>query len=127
MGRGIVPVASPELEELRRRFKVWRGGRRKGRRIPEELWEAAAGLAQELGVARVAQSLSLSHSGLKRRVAGPVATAGPSAPAFVEFPVQAVAPECVLELQGPQQKLTLHLRSHPVREIAALAEALWRV
>ena len=39
----LVPRSSPGSQEpLAQRFTTWRAGRRRGERIPEELWQAAA-------------------------------------------------------------------------------------
>ena len=73
----------PKLEELRGRISQWRANRQ-GREMPEELWVAAAGLAQRLGVSQVASALGLGYRGLKARVgAAPLVEA--ERPAFVEL------------------------------------------
>jgi len=48
-----------ELEVLAQRFETWRRTRRGCRRIPEELWRAAADLARIEGLSRTATALKL--------------------------------------------------------------------
>jgi len=45
-----------ELEVLAQRFETWQRTRRGCRRIPEELWRAAADLARIQGLSRTAKS-----------------------------------------------------------------------
>ncbi len=132
----------PSLEKVQHRFTAWRNAKRKGERIPEELWSSATELACEIGINRVANALHLDYTKLKQRVNGHVAsktntsltTAGPASaphadkPAFVEFAVEAVSrrPEAVVEFEGRCGKITIRLAEHNVAEIVALAEALWR-
>ena len=96
MGQRVSQPVSPVLEELQGRFATWRSTGRKGERIPEALWEAAAVAARELGVNRVSRAAGLDYTRLKRRVAGsgaPQAETSPTAtgPVFVELPTDSVA------------------------------------
>lgn len=132
----------PSLEKVQQRFTAWRNAKRKGERIPEELWSSATELAREIGINRVANALHLDYRKLKHRVNGPVVsktnptrtTAGPASaphadrPAFVEFAVEAVSrrPESVVEFEGRCGKITIRLAEHNPAEIVALAEALSR-
>ena len=81
-------------EPLAQRFKTWRTSRRRGERIPEELWQAAAELARCRGLSATAAMLKLSYYDLKRRlVAGNTSRPGDSrAPVFVEVPVTPLPP-----------------------------------
>ena len=54
---------------LGQRIEHWRRAGRPGKRMPEELWEAAALLAGEHGACRVAGDLGLNYTALKRRTA----------------------------------------------------------
>ena len=63
--------AADELAVVGRHIEDWRkqhGGR--GKRLPEELWNAAAGVARGRGVEVTARALRLSRSGLRQRRAG---------------------------------------------------------
>jgi hypothetical protein len=62
-------TTSAELNEVGRRVAGWReehGGR--GSRIPDELWKAAAGVAQVEGVWRTAKALRFNYEALRERV-----------------------------------------------------------
>ncbi len=135
MGQKISPTVAPALKELQRRFAAWRSTGRKGQRIPEELWQAAAVAAVKLGVNPVSRSIGLDYTRLKRRVArsngvSPQTKSSPTTtePAFVELAMEAItrAPECVIEFEGMRGRFTMRLSGHNPADIAALAEALSR-
>jgi hypothetical protein len=133
MGREVSRRVAPGLAELQDRFAVWRGNKRRGARIPEDLWQAATALAGELGVSQVSQTLGLSYHTLKRRVLGngtPETQRGPGTvpPAFIEFPLEGVTPaaRCVVEFERAGCKLTIRLANHRLDEVAPLVEGLWR-
>jgi hypothetical protein len=81
-------------EPLAQRFKIWRASRRRGERIPEELWQAAAEQAGRHGLSATAAMLKLSYYDLKRRLVGGGRSrrSGFRAPVFVEVPVTPMAP-----------------------------------
>ncbi len=134
MGQRASQPVSPVLEELQRRFATWRSTGRKGERIPEALWEAAAVVARELGINRVSRAVGLDYTRLKRRVLGrgtpQVKTSTPTAsgPVFIELPLESVArlPECVVEFEGVRGRFTIRLAGHHPGAVVALAEALSR-
>jgi len=55
------------LAEVAEHFERWRKNKRKGDRIPEQLWSEAAGLVSTYGVSRVARTLRLSGRDLNKR------------------------------------------------------------
>src|SRR2546429_5673885 len=57
-----------EIEEAQVQFENWRRERKRGQRIPENLWLSAAELAKQHGVWPTARALHLDHNRLKRRV-----------------------------------------------------------
>jgi hypothetical protein len=91
----LVPRSSPASQEpLAQRFTKWRASRRRGERIPEELWQAAAECARRDGLSATAARLKLSYYDLKRRLeAGGTARRSGVArgPVFVEVPVTPVS------------------------------------
>ena len=119
------------LSEVQSQFDRWRQSRKRGTRIPERLWRAAAEAASELGVSKTAQALGLDYYGLKKRVEPPPETsesqpAGPRE--FLEIPLFASAPECVLEMaDAAGARLRVELRGSATARCEALAEALWSV
>lgn len=78
----------PELIKLALGLERWRASARRGRRIPEDLWEAAAGLARTYGVSRISAVLKLSYYDLQRRAQGEraLSTQTPAPPTFIELP-----------------------------------------
>jgi hypothetical protein len=142
MGQKVSRAVAPALEKLQRRFAAWRSTGRKGRRIPEELWESATGLAREVGIHRVARTLGLDYISLKRRLvssdlsqtktspteAGPGRVSPAAGADFVELAVAPMAriPQCVVEFEGVRGKFTLRVGGDNAVDIVALAEALSR-
>ena len=58
------------VSALRVKIEEWRGGKGQKRRMPKELWESAARLAQRYGVSLVAENLCLGYSSLKQKAHG---------------------------------------------------------
>lgn len=76
------------LERVRTALRAWRRQRRKGDRIPEEIWRDAEGAARQYGLNRVSKALGLDYKQLKRRTgggAGAGETARDVEPVFVEL------------------------------------------
>jgi len=115
------------LGELRRRFGVWRDRRPRGKRIPEDLWQAAVHAAREHGVCKTSRQLGVDYYSLKQRLTTAGAPASdPETVEFVEIPrkVLSAGPGCVLELQDPKGlRLRIELRDTAGAE--SLAKALW--
>lgn len=59
---------SKELAELGQRLEKWRKAQVGRRRLPEELWVGAVGVAEREGIYRTAQALHLDYANLKRRI-----------------------------------------------------------
>jgi hypothetical protein len=94
-GEETLPAA---VEHVRMGLAQWRGRRRRGERIPEELWDAAARAGREYGVCRVSRALGLDYGSLKRRVGD-----GSGDALFVELagprPGAEAPAGCVVELE----------------------------
>lgn len=121
------------LEQVEQRFRRWRESRKQGQRIPGALWAAAAGIAKQHGVHRVARALRLDYNGLKNRAgqAGP-ATRSPKVDAqFVELfaaPASTVAPvcECAVELENARgAKMRVQLNGHGLAGLERLCSSFW--
>ena len=117
------------LSDVRSQFERWRRSRKRGTRIPEELWQAAVEAAEGHGVSKVAQELSLDYYRLKKRL-GSAAERSESVPAtgreFLEIPLLASAPECVLEMEDAQgARLRIELKGPAAAHCQTLAQALW--
>ncbi|MCP4201109.1 MAG: hypothetical protein GY769_04165 [bacterium] len=117
------------LSDVESQFERWRQSRKRGTRIPETLWRAAVEAAGELGVSRAAQTLSLDYYKLKKRMES-TPEVSESEPAtgreFLEIPLFASAPECVLEMKDAQgARLRVELRGSAAAHCQTLAQAMW--
>jgi len=119
------------LETGRREFARWRGGRRRGARIPERLWALAVRLAREHGVSKTALRLGLDYYALKKHlqaVARLEAEARRVEPGFVELPLMAqpgVAGSVLELVDGRGCRLRIELRDGAATDMDAVARSLW--
>ena len=60
--------APAELQTLAQRLKTWRATRPRWRRMPAELWRAAAAVARRHGLSRTAAAFKLGYYELRRRL-----------------------------------------------------------
>jgi len=62
------PIESPlTLEQVVEHFEQWRRGKKKGERIPEQLWREAVELVSTYGISQVTRALRLSGRDLNER------------------------------------------------------------
>lgn len=130
-------TATVQLGAVERKVSSWRkrhGGR--GRRIPEELWSAAADVAAVAGVKETARVLGVDRERLMRRVvARPSnswdrpAPAQPvvSSPAFVEVDARGVFSrgKTVVRLTGRDgEQVEIEVEGSAM-DVAAVARAFW--
>ncbi len=133
MKQGSQRPSRDVLSDVQSQFERWRQSRKRGARIPEALWRTAAEAAREHGVSRTAQALGLDYYGLKKRAESPleISESGPAAGPgreFLEIPLFASAPDCVLEMEDAQgARLRVELRGAAAAHCEALAQALWSV
>jgi hypothetical protein len=122
--RGELP---PDLLQGRSRFRVWRGQRKLGERIPQLLWALAVRLAKLHGVSRTATALGLDYYSLQRRIGTAAAEAQSSNPAFVELPSPIlVGKECRFELDnGAGAIMRVHLVGYDAADVEALSRSFW--
>ncbi len=120
------------MSDVRRQFKRWRRSRRRGTRIPEALWRAAAEAGREHGVSKTAQALGLDYYALKKRVESAPEERStiepPSEIKFLELPLGVASgkPECVLEFEdGQGARLRVELQGAALAELETVARALW--
>ncbi len=126
-------ASSTAFAALARRLKHWRATRRRGHRIPEELWNAATRLARLHGLNPTASALKLNYYDLQRRLREASLEAPNHAiePAFVELPHPAGVPtqsgSGSLELTRPcGARLSLCLPAIPSHDLQALVQAFLR-
>ena len=56
------------LAEVLKEFQSWRSVRKRGSRVPQRLWQAAAELSERHSISDIAQTLGLDYTRLKQRV-----------------------------------------------------------
>ena len=120
------------LEEVRKQFENWRRERKKGGRIPQRLWQAAAGLSDRHSVGKIATALVLDHGRLKQRIAAPGLLCGESERRagteieFVSIGTMATTQADVVELEdGSGRRLKVHLVGAGSARLIEVAKALW--
>ncbi len=133
MTRALYNSSFDDVEELRKRFEDFRGQHEKRTRLPEELWRAAAEIAERRGMNLVCRCLRLDANSLKKWMGKGVKeprrrqaikkhqrTAPPAA--FVELLTAATAAaSCVIEVESQHgRKLRLELKGVATSEIAEL-------
>jgi hypothetical protein len=127
---------SNELRQLGGRMEEWRSSHIPRRRLPEEFWEAAVGVARQEGVYRTARALRLDYANLKRRIeaaAGKEASAPPASqqvrqdvkrrrkvpapvkrgtePAtFVELVAGSIGADCLIEVEGRGGRMRIQMK-----------------
>lgn len=122
------------LAQLKEQFDQWRAARRKGEKIPAQMWEAAISATAGHGVYPVSRALKLDYAALKRRAAESEGSAGTPTPRFVELAVphglpvltQGPEPQCVVEManaNGATMRLQLH--GGALASLPALCQAFW--
>ncbi len=120
------------LEEVREQFENWRGERKKGGRIPQRLWQAAAGLSDRHSVDKIATALALDHGRLKQRVSVRGLLGGESQRRagteieFVSIGAMPLVHADVVELEdGSGRRLKVHLVGAGSARLIEVAKALW--
>ncbi len=128
------PPSRDLLSDVRRQFERWRRSRKRGTRIPEALWRAAAEAGEEYGVSKAAQALRLDYYALKKRIESipekRSASAPPGEVKFLEIPLGAASarPECVLEFEdGQGARLRVELQGAALAELETVARSLWNL
>jgi hypothetical protein len=119
----------PTLPEVRARFTAWRKNRKRGRRIPEELWSAAVKLAKVHTLNTISRQLKLSYTELKKRTACIDQQSRPTpSPGFIAIDLPGANPpaECVLEMAHHNgNKMRMHFKGNVALDLQSLAEAFW--
>jgi len=121
------PAAAADLTAAAA-FARWRDTTPLGARIPAALWSRAVELARAHGVARVATTLRLDYTRLKRRLTGQTEAAAPSPPEFVAMTLDLPpsGPGCILALSDAHGRALRIEWTQPVAsDVAAVARSLW--
>ena len=123
----------PQLEPLAQRLNAWRAKHRRGQRLPEELWRAAADLARVHGLSRTSAALRLNYYDLQRRLSGKRVQRKRrlAPPPFIELAPPALpsglGERGTLELiQASGARLTLRLPNATPRDLLPLVHLMLR-
>ena len=135
MTRESYNTSFDDVEELRKRFEEFRSRHQTRTRLPEELWRAAAELAERRGINLVCRCLRLDPNSLKKWMSKgaseaipkrgrrkSTATAPPPA-TFVELlaPASGAGASCIVEVESERgAKLRLEWKGVATSEIAEL-------
>ena len=113
-----------EIEEAQLQFENWRCERKRGQRIPENLWGTAVELAKQHGVWPTARALNLDHNGLKRRVGN--GDEEVKSGAFVELiPQGAILCTCIVEMEDARgARMRIELKG-AAADVTALSRTFW--
>ena len=122
---------SPRLSEVEGRLNRWRqrhGG--PGVRIPEELWSAAAEVAEVEGVCVAARRLRLREAALARRLeraSRAKKACGDGDGGFLELDVSELSSSgrTVVVLEGEGDRLRVEVTGAAAVDVIALARAFW--
>ena len=120
------------LSEVMERIEKWRKTPNTPRRIPEELWEAAASLSKDYSIHRISKALGVNYSSLKQRVLPerqdlPVSSEQPLT--FIELGIEQPSSisECIVEMEdGSGAKMRMHFRGKTDFDLLELGKAFWR-
>ena len=127
-----------DVEQLQRRFAEWRGTHAVRARLPEELWAAAAELAQRDGMDATARALEVDKPSLRkwadrlrpqrqpRPGRSPLKRRGKAVPAFVELLASGsgATASCLIEVESSRgSKLRLELKAIETSQLAELIRA----
>ena len=120
-----LPVA---IEGVRGELEAWRARRRRGERIPGEVWRSAVRAAERHGVHRVSRALGLDYVHLKRRVGEARANGagGCAGEVFVELAGAGVesGAACVVELEkGNGTRMRIFVRDGATVDWCRMKEA----
>jgi len=128
LDRKDVRAIAQDLEGVRRQFEDWRSRRKRGERIPAELWQAAVSLYPLCSVNRISRALRLGYEDVRSRVENEKEE-GAKDIGFWELrlsELQAHIGECRLRAEdGAGRKVELELKSIEAGQLLQLLEGLW--
>ncbi len=123
-----VGAIAQDLEVVRRQFESWRSGRKRGARIPAELWQAAVSLSPRYTVNQISRALRLGYEDVRSHVET-VKAEGASDLHFWDFrlaELQTNISECRLRAEdGAGRKVELELKSIEASQLLQLLAGLW--
>jgi hypothetical protein len=123
--RGELPN---DLAQGRSQFQAWRASRKRGRRIPQTLWNLAVRLVKTHGLSRTAMALGLDYYRLKKQAEKTADQPQSSGPAFVELPSPIIGgKQGVFDLDnGAGGRMRVQLMGYDAADVVALLRSFWR-
>lgn len=117
--------ARATLQDVLRKLEAWRKRADRKKRIPEELWDAAASLCLEHSVHTVSKTLRLNYDDLKKHVKR-IDCPDP-APVFADLGCIPPATELVVECEdGCGRRMRIHYRGLQAEQITpGLLKGFW--
>ena len=124
---------SSELNKVKSSFEAWRTTKTKGSRIPQDLWKQAIALYPKCSIGKIATTLSLSYTDLKKRVENKIekhsSSFNDAVPAFMEFNFPSACSsvsECVVEMEdGSGAKMRMCFRGKTDFDLLELGKSFW--
>lgn len=117
-----------DLEQVRERFENWRERRKRGARIPAELWQSAVSLFPRYSVNRISRTLRLGYEDVRARIESECEDDGKDF-RFWEIrmsELQTQIGECRLRAEdGAGRKVELELKSIEAGQLLQLLGGLW--
>lgn len=94
-------TTKPDIEKVRERFEGWRKTRKRGTKIPEDLWASAINLVDTHSLSEICQWLRVEYNQLKKRIEKNQGIVENSSAGFVELNLSPMmpGPECVIEVE----------------------------
>jgi len=117
----------PSFEDVQRRFEQWRGQRKRGEPIPDDLWEGAVSLCAEHGPSKVSGVLHLDYKALKKRFHAicPDRYPGVAPSDFITLDLQTSLPEIVVEMERNGGRMRIHVKGLPGFHPMELMDGFW--
>ncbi len=123
-------IFTPTLAEVKSRFANWRKNKNHRSRIPEELWVAAVMLSREHSIHKIVRALSLSYTGLKKRVESnqqPHSSCSQPPQDFIPIDILPThSTECIIEMEHLNgNKMKMHFKGEADLDLQSFAESFW--
>jgi hypothetical protein len=127
MPKFSLPPASITLQEVQSQFEAWRNKPDKERRIPAELWDAAASLCLEHSILSVSRTLRLNYNDLKERLKH--IDHVPVSPTFTELACITATAEVVVDCEdGKGRRMRIHCKGAQAEAVVPdLLKRFWEI